>query len=224
MVQLGGKFMVLQVGALMLFVVPALVLSTTIGAAALTPYNLCQRIFGILWMTQQIVMTPLRAAYSEALGNGDHRWIRVAYRWSLLGSVVVALVFCGTMIVWGGELFWFWTGAAEGLPTQPLIVAFAIWTLIIAVANPPSNLLNGLSRLDALVIYASVTSLLVVPAMVYGASHYGAVGVVFALVVSYAVCAFPAVFIDTELLLRHPPFSRKLESDGIASASETNSL
>jgi O-antigen/teichoic acid export membrane protein len=202
LIMLGGQFMTIQICALVLFTLPSIVVSSFLGAAALTPFNLCQRIFGILWQLQQIVLTPLRASISTALGRNHIRWITLAYRVSLFGSTTLAIAFVSPFLFFGPQIFLFWTKDSSSVPSSQLIFSFAAWTLVIAIANPVSCLLNGISKLSRMTFYGLLTCITATFLMIYLAPLHGPTGVVSALVIAYTTLALFPTLIDAELQLK----------------------
>ena len=80
-VKTGSLYFVQQLCALSLFTAPAVLISTILGASAVVPFNLSQRLFSLLLVIPNGILPPLWPAYAEAKAKGDWTWIsRTLYR------------------------------------------------------------------------------------------------------------------------------------------------
>src|SRR5262249_5896009 len=73
---LGASFGVQQLQLTLFVSLPQIIISTHLGASAVTPYNLAQRLFNLFSVIQNAFMLPLWPAYSDAKAKGDFAWIR----------------------------------------------------------------------------------------------------------------------------------------------------
>jgi len=206
---LGWQFLIPQIGASVLAFAPQLIVSNSLGAAAVTPFNLCQRVVGVLQQIQTIALTPVWPAYSEAHQSGDIKWIRMAFGISLGGSVAIFALAALGFSQFGSALIEFWTGSSSELPSPALINWFSAWLFLTGIGVPMAYLLNGLSRLKGVLVYGSLNMVATVVAMPIAAKYFGASGVVMSMCLSYLVIVLPANSVDVCLALaKNSPFKK----------------
>ena len=81
---LGLFFFLQQIATMVLFTGPPLILSTTLGAASVTPFNLTQRLLNLFMVVSNAALVPIWPAYAEAKAQSDWPWIRrtLTVRWA----------------------------------------------------------------------------------------------------------------------------------------------
>src|SRR5208282_2205862 len=72
--RVGVYFFVQQISTMVLFSAPSLILSATVGAAEVTPYNLTQRVLNLFTVVANAVLLPVWPAYTDAKARGDWKW------------------------------------------------------------------------------------------------------------------------------------------------------
>ncbi|MDB6155551.1 MAG: hypothetical protein JWL90_4004, partial [Chthoniobacteraceae bacterium] len=189
----GFLFALPQIGAMLLSTAPAVLLSTIVGAAVVTPFNLAQRLIGIITQAQGMLIAPLWPAYAEANSRGDHAWIQKTFPKSLVFSLGITLVPCVFFAFTGRWIIFLWTQNSTTLPSQKLVWLMSGWAFFVSMGVPPAALLNGLGHLRGQATYgmfSAVLGLLLMPWLIH---RFGACGIPIALLVSYAPIAFPLV-------------------------------
>jgi len=199
---LGGQFFIPQLGAAILYSAPSLIISNVLGAAALTPFNLCQRIFGIFQQVQHLALAPLWPAYAEARERNDYLWVRHTFLLSWVGSAVALFCFCAVLLGMGSQIFAAWVGTTSSLPSPSLIHWFALWTFVGGLGIPLAYLLNGLGQLRGVILYGSINLCASLAGMLILVHFWGVPGVVASLSISYIIFVVPANYFDVALALR----------------------
>jgi len=182
---LGTLFLIPQLAATVVSTAPPVILASVLGAAAVAPFNLTQRLLGIIGQAQAMVIVPLWPAYAEAKSRGDYAWIRNAFYRSLLYSAAAIIVPLTLFGLIGRPLILLWTHKPEAVPTQELLWLMCGWAFVLGAATPCSMFLNGLGRLVGQTIYGSMAAIVCLFLMPALAHRYGAHGIPLALILGY---------------------------------------
>ena len=156
--RLGILFFIQQLAALVMFSSPSLILSVTLGAAAVTSYSLVQRVLNLFMIAVTAFLLPLWPAYADAKAKSDWHWIRRTMVRSVLlvcGLAIVPMVAVGpfvqTLISW-------WTGGAAVTPPQSLIWLLVAWNALSVFQQPFGYLLVGLSEIKRATVYSLLSA------------------------------------------------------------------
>lgn len=201
----GVLFLLPQIGANIIFLGPPLVISTVLGASAVTPYNLAQRLLAIIGQAQSLAMGAVWPAYAEAKARGDHDWIRGAFKWSLVFSSVIAIAPSALFTVYGRSIILLWTKKPDALPSQAIITLLAMWVAATALAQPCALLLNGMGKLKGQSAYGLFASLLAGALMPLFAGPYGVPGVILGVLLPFCLISLPLVYWEAFYWLRRLP-------------------
>jgi O-antigen/teichoic acid export membrane protein len=182
---LGAYFGVQQVLLTLMLALPPVMISTRLGAAAVTPYNLAQRLFNFFAIVQNAFMLPLWPAYSDAHARGDHRWIRRMLGWSLAATLgcTIAPMTAGALLA--RPLISRWVHVPAALPSEPLVWALFLWNAAVFLQQPFGYLLAGLSEVRRLTFYAGVSAVASAGLMALAVRRFGATGAVLGLFAGY---------------------------------------
>lgn len=173
---LGAHFGVQQVLTTILFPLPALIISTQLGAAVLTPYSLLQRLFNLFAMIQNAFMLPLWPAYSRAKARGEFGWMKRTLKHSLLATLAfcVAPMFVCALLT--DPILRLWVGDPPPMPAS-LVWLFFGWNALLFLQQPFNYLLAGASEVRRVTFY-SVASAVASTVLMYAfVGPYGAPGV-----------------------------------------------
>jgi O-antigen/teichoic acid export membrane protein len=155
---LGAYFGIQQVLLTLLISLPPIILSTSLGAAAVTPYNLGQRLFNLFAIVQNAFMLPLWPAYAAARVRGEHAWIRRTLFRSLAATALATIAPMAVGAVFARPAVGWWLGSATALPTTRLIWLLFFWNAAIFLQQPFGYLLAGLSEVRRLTGWAAVSA------------------------------------------------------------------
>jgi len=149
MLRSSATFAVPQSAMALLGWAPALVISVGAGAAAVTAFNLLQRLYSPLAHGHAVVLAPLWPMFAEARLRGDRGWVEQAHARTLratflctAGMALLALV-CRPLLQ-------LWLGADAPLPESALIWVAAIWFTLQVWQRYFSFVLLGAGQLPAL--------------------------------------------------------------------------
>lgn len=174
----GVFFFLQQIASLVLFSAAPVILSATLGVAAVTPFNLAQRVFGPFQMVSNAYLLPIWPAYSEAKARGDWAWIRLTLWRSMFVVTVLCVLPMAAVTIYMRPIIAMWTGGKAELPGQTLLWLLFAWNAATVLQQPFGYLLAGLSEVRRSTIYSVLTTAL-------------ALGMIFALIPRFGVEALP---------------------------------
>ncbi|MBE7212389.1 MAG: MATE family efflux transporter [Gluconacetobacter diazotrophicus] len=182
LVNLGAFFGVQQLCTLVLFGAPPMLISTLLGAAAIAPYNLVQRVFNVFQMLQNAFLLPLWPAYADAKAKRDWAWMARTFRRSMVATVGIAVVPMVGIAFVTRPLIRLWTGTDATLPSGGLVVALLAWNVVVALQQPLGFFLAGVSEVRRNTVYSLLTAVVAGVLMPVLAPHFGVSGLVWGLV------------------------------------------
>jgi O-antigen/teichoic acid export membrane protein len=182
----GLLFFVLQIVVALAFSSDSLVIAQVLGASAVTLYAVPMKLFQMVSMVLQMILSPLWPAYGEATAREDVRWIRK----TLMKSLVFSLSFSASgsflLIVLGHRIVKIWAGP-EIILSLDLLLGLGVWTVLKSVGNAIAMFLNGIGIikfqvLTAIFMGASAFALKIVLSRIMGLP-----GVVWSTVIAYSI-------------------------------------
>lgn len=144
-----------QLGLAALNWLPPFAISLGAGAAAVTAFNLVQRLLSPLNQGQIILLTPLWPAYSEALVRGDHAWLHAARRKALLATLALAAgmaVLCAEAV----PLIRWWVGSGTPPPAPELTWMTGLWFALLMFGRHYLYYLVGIDRMRPLAVHSTL--------------------------------------------------------------------
>ncbi len=205
---LGALFSIQQVLSTVVYSLPAIIISASLGAAAVTPFNLCQRLFNLFAVVQNAFMLPLWPAYSEAKARGEFAWIRQALLRSISATCILTILPMTLGAAFAPWILRHWVGdaSAETMPSTLLIWLLCAWNAILFLQQTFGFLLAGVSEVRRLTVYSIANAVFAVPLMIWLAGWMGQSGVVLGLMLAFLPCnMLGSVFESIRYLRRHPP-------------------
>lgn len=196
LVRAGGWFLLPHIGGTIIGAAPPLIISTVLGAAAVTPFNLCARLLGAFPQFQLILLQPLWPAYSEALARGEVRWIRSAFIKSLFYTLIVVVLPCIAFPWWGPPVLRWWSGLEPAAFSHTLLVAIGLWYAVVAIAQAPAFLLNGLNCIKGQATYGFASVVLATFLMPFFTAKFGDAGPAVAMLCLFAPISLPLVYLE----------------------------
>ncbi|HVS93268.1 MAG TPA: oligosaccharide flippase family protein [Mucilaginibacter sp.] len=179
LLNVGGVFFIIQVGALILYETDNIVIAKTLGPADVTIFNIAFKYFSILTVVLAIVMTPYWSAFTDAYAKKDMDWIRNSMKkmrrlW--LYATIAALVLCGISNIvyklWVGTSISFWISLSLAIN-----VSVQTWQII------HSYMLNGVGKLRVQLVLVVIAGILNIPLSVILIGQIGIPGTVVANIV-----------------------------------------
>ena len=212
----GIFFFLQQIATLVLFSAAPVILSTTLGVAAVTPYNLAQRVFGPFLLVSNAYLLPVWPAFSEAKARGDWAWIhRTLWRSLFIVAVLCVLPMAATTR-YMQPLIRLWTGGKAELPTQGLLWLLFAWNALTVLQQPFGYLLAGLSEVRRATLYSALTTALALGVMFPLIPRFGVNALPLSLIIGFIPFIFCGNALETWIVLRREARRRHEASAGSA--------
>ncbi len=185
LINTGGIFFFIQMGALILFQTDNLIITRIIGPEAVTTFNVSQKLFSILMMVFSIIITPFWSAFTDAYAKKDFSWIKVSIKkmrqlWLALaiGSLVLFLV--------SQTLYKLWIGKAVIIPVS-LSLGMAFYVMAYMWQTLHVYLLNGVGKVRLQLYLVIGSSLANIPLAIFLGRHFGLAGIVSASTILFTI-------------------------------------
>ena len=178
LVNLGGAFFFIQIGALILYQTDNIVIAKTIGLQDVTVFNVAYKYFSILIILFSIILTPYWSAFTDAYAKKDMEWIKQALK-KLRRLWVYATIGAILLCVISVPMYRFWIGNAVAVPVG-LSVALAINASVQIWQVIHAYMLNGVGKLRVQLILLIITGILNIPLSIILIKYWGIQGTVIA--------------------------------------------
>ncbi len=138
-----------------------LIIAHILGTSAVTLYSIPQKLFGVAFIAPFIVR-PLWPAFGEAIARGDKAWARKTLVRAILLCTIAGFIFSLFLLFFGKDIIEIWVG--EGIiPSNYLLLGFAVWLLLISYGAPIQMFLNGCSLIKEQAILNFVSTSISIP-------------------------------------------------------------
>lgn len=142
---MGIKFFLLQISAVVLFMSTNLVISKFLGPEEVTPFHVTYRYFSVTMLVFGLISTPFWSATTDAYERGDFKWIGNASRKiSMILAVMAAAI--ALMILIAPWVYSIWMGSTIEIPHM-LTILTGIYMLELLWSLRYSYFLNGMGVL-----------------------------------------------------------------------------
>lgn len=199
---LGIYFFFQQIATMVLFTMPPLILSATIGAAAVTPFNLAQRVLNLFTVVTNAVLLPIWPAYAEAKAQSDWKWIRRTLLRSLLVVFAAAVIPMFLVAPFLPKVILSWTRASAQLPSQSLIWLLVVWNALTVIQQPFGYFLAGLSKVRRATIYSVLSTIAALTAIFLLIPKFQANALPLGLIIGFVPFIFIGNISETIAILR----------------------
>jgi O-antigen/teichoic acid export membrane protein len=151
LLRIGSLFFVLSIAIAVAYESDALVLTQILGPTAVTTYSVTMRVFLVVPAFAGFVLTPLWPAYGEAISRGDTSWVRQTLRRAVKGGLLLSISGAGLLALVARPFIDVWAGFR---PPYLLIVAAAIWVVVMTLGAVLAMFLNGARVIRAQIVLA----------------------------------------------------------------------
>lgn len=175
---LGIKFFVIQVSAIIIFQTTNIVITQVLGPSQVTVYNIAYKYFFVIGMVFSIIITPFWSAFTDAFTKVDFGWMRSSLK-GLQNFWLVIIPTSVIMLLLSSFVYRIWIGNSV---TVPFLISFlmALYVIMFTRFSLFINLINGIGKVH-LQLYVNITiSVLYIPAAVYSCKYLGLTGIVLA--------------------------------------------
>ena len=189
-VNLGGKFFVIQISMILIFQVVNVILSRVLGPAAVTEYNVSYKYFSITQMVFNIILSPYWSAFTDVYTKGELQWMAGVHR--QLTKVFLLLVALSLlMLALSPWAFRLWLGDSISVPFTTS-VAMALYINVMSYSMMYMILLNGTGKVLMQMLVYIICACISLPLSCYVCGLWGIPGVLAVLSAVYAAQAVVA--------------------------------
>lgn len=178
LLNVGGAFFFLQIGALVLFQTDNIVITRTLGPEEVTTFNLAYKYFSLNIIIFSIVVMPYWSAVTDAYAKNDMEWIKQSIH-KLRTVWLYISVFTFVLYFFSNIFYKIWIGDTVTVPNS-LSLSLAVYVLASNWAGIYINALNGIGKLRVQLILVIITTLINIPLSVLLINKVGICGTVIA--------------------------------------------
>jgi O-antigen/teichoic acid export membrane protein len=185
LLNMGGIFFFLQIGALILYQTDNIVITRTLGPEAVTTFNIAFKYFSIITVVFAIILTPYWSAFTDAYAKNDLAWIkhsiqkmRTIWLFFTVGAVL--------LYVFADMFYKLWVGSSIHVPNL-LSLSMALYAILNTWQGIYSYALNGMSKLRIQLIFIGGGGIINIPLSVLLIHWIGVSGTVIANVILLAL-------------------------------------
>lgn len=146
LLNLGVKFFIIQIAAVVYFGTNNFIITQIKGPAEVGVYDTAFKLFNTVTIVFGILLAPLWSAFTEAYSKGDISWIRKIIKklnYLLIPEAIILVL----IVVFSKFILRLWIGNRLNIPVE-LIILNAIYVLIASWSNIYTYLMNGINQLD----------------------------------------------------------------------------
>jgi len=178
LLNMGGVFFFLQLGALILYQTDNIVITRILGPSEVTTFNIAFKYFSIITVAFAIIITPYWSAFTDAYAKKDMAWIKHSIRkmrviW-LYFSIVTILLY-----VFADVFYKLWVGSSIHVPNL-LSLSMALYAILNTWQSIYSYALNGMGKLRVQVLFIGGGGILNIPLSILLIHWVGVSGTVLA--------------------------------------------
>lgn len=155
----GGLFLVMQLGALLVFQKDFLLITRFLGAHETASYSVAWQLFMYVNIINLLLAPYISPSFGEANASGDSGWMRKIFSRYLYSAVVMTVLVVIVIGLFYIDIIELWVGGTVQ-PTGKTIAWLAAWTLLYAFLGPSIVLLQGVGRLGRFTAYHFTASAL----------------------------------------------------------------
>lgn len=225
---LGIFFFFQQIATMVIFTMPPLILSASIGAAAVTPFNLTQRVLNLFTVVTNALLLPIWPAFAEAKAQSDWGWIRRTLNRSLLVVTAAAVIPMFLVAPYLSKIISWWTRDGAQLPSQSLIWLLVVWNALTVIQQPFGYFLAGISKVRRATLYSICSTVTALTAIFLLIPHFGVNALPLGLIIGFVPFILVGNCLEALSILRHafsqhpaPDESEDAEDAAVASSLPT---
>lgn len=141
----GLSFLVIQVANTITVASDNLIITRILGPSQVAGFSVGVKMFSLVYLIPQMLLTPLWPAYGEAFARGDLAWVRRTLRntsyWGLITSVLLGTI----LVLLGPKLTLLWTRGHVAL-SYSLLIALCASAIAACSVYPHGILLFGVNK------------------------------------------------------------------------------
>ena len=173
---LGAKFFLIQISAIVIFQTTNFVITQVLGPAQVTTYNIAYKYFFSIGMVFAIILTPFWSAFTDAYTKNDYKWMREALRrlkkiWLMIIPVVLI------MLLLSSFAYRVWIGNAVVIPFSVSLFS-TLYVILFSRFNLFIFLINGIGKVQLQLYTNIIISVIFIPTAIYLGKWFGLEGII----------------------------------------------
>lgn len=199
----SALFFLPQLGASFINAFAPVLVAVFSGPVMAGSYGILQRLFGFVLQLHTLCLQPTWPAYTHATARQDHAGAHQLYRrsWFITALMIAALLIGLTPFT--ERLLELWLRGSVPPLTLSLIWAVALWHALQLSGLPSAMLLNGFGR-PGVTAWSTLGCLILTLALsAWAGPRAGALGIVLALALPYALLHLPVVILGARAALKN---------------------
>lgn len=184
---LGFKFLVIQITAILLFQTNNFILAHIVGPEAVTEYNISYKYIGIISMLFSIINAPLWSATTDAYFRKDFKWIESSL--AKMKKVFFCFVVLGIWaVIVSGIVYKIWLSNKVEIDyfLQILILCYYILSMWCGIH---CSVINGTGKVKLQFYFTSIEALCHIPLAIFLGNLLGTYGVIMSMIAMTAINA-----------------------------------
>lgn len=158
---LGLKFFIIQLCCIVGFGFSNILITQLLGPEYVRTYDVIFKIFNFSVVVQNLILTPLWSAYTEAYAKGDYKWIKRAFLKTCHISVLIVFVML-FVALFLDDVLYVWL-SMKFVYDKWLIIGMIVYHTLSLFAGNYCMILNGIGRLNIQMIAWIIAALLIIP-------------------------------------------------------------
>lgn len=154
----GSFFFLTMIGELLILQSDAILIGSILGANFVPNYLIPATLFINFLQLQNIWLRPLWPVLTNLHAKGDYTMLLLHIRNTILGSLLIAIVFGLGVILFGNWFIRLWSHNTVGM-TSIMAWGFAAYILLACIDNLLSTILNSLNKIEFRFIYTLIFGL-----------------------------------------------------------------
>lgn len=171
LLNLGLRFFVIQVAALVIFMTDKILITQLLGPAAVMPYEVLFKLFSVFTILHNLILVPLWPAYTDAYAKGDFSWISA----QLKRQMKIAFALFGgafIMLIIGPYITELWIGKDFYVPFSSYFI-FVIFIVVSVWNNVFAYYMNAINKTSVQLVTAIIGAALNVPLSILFVEYLG---------------------------------------------------
>ena len=197
----GGMFFVLQIASVLQGQADNVIIANMLGAAAVTDYSICMKLFLIPPMLFGLLLTPLWPAYREAIGSGDMQWVKQIFIKSMRAALLISIPSAILLVLFGGQIIALWVNHSV-VPSTGLLIGCGLWMVALSLGSAATVVVNALQIMTPQVIAAVLSGVVNVLLTIWLIPQVGTEGAVYGTLISYVLCVVPIYWFFLRKVMR----------------------
>lgn len=178
----GIQFFIIQLSMLILYTTDNFIITHMLGPEFVGEYNIAYKLFQIVVIMHNIVITPYWAAFTSAYSNGNIDWIKDKY--TLLKKYILVASFSTIVIFFlRNFIVHLWVGPEYNIDFN-LAIFMVLYNIVFITTSTWSYILNGLNEVKLQMYLIVFGAIINIPTSILFCKILGVPGIIFATTIS----------------------------------------